>query len=112
MLLNLFLRLAVVSSVIYCTMWHRPAYLWIPFVMMAIFLARGILAAQCDAVRIDALADQTYFLAYSATVSSLVGLLGHIYLEGEVPTDLRSVEMMGAIALLTTLLGLVSMFTL
>jgi hypothetical protein len=112
MITNLLLRAAVISSVVWCTACERPAYVWIPLLAIAVFVFRGALTAEGDAERIDALGDQTYFLAYSATVSALLGLLWRIYREGEIPNDLRPVEIMGVIALLTTLIGLIGMVTL
>jgi hypothetical protein len=112
MFLNTCLRLAVVASVLYCSIYDQTTHLWIPLVTMAIFLIRGIVMAEGDAGRIDALANQIYFIAFSATLSALLGLLARLYLNGEAADDLRPAEMMGAIALVTTLFGIVCMTSL
>lgn len=112
MFMNSLLRVAVVFSVVWCTTWDRPSYVWVPVLLIVVFVVKGVVASEGVAERIDALGDQTYFLAYSATASALLGLLGRVYKEGGIPNDLRPVEIMGAIALSTTIIGLIAMITL
>jgi len=109
---NLVVRIAVSASVIYCGMYNHPGYLWLPVLLMVIFVVRGTRVARDDAERVEALAEQVYFLAFSATLSALLGLLGRVYIAGDSPNDSRATEIMGAVALFNTLFGVLGMVTL
>src|SRR5947208_13945291 len=111
MFLNSLIRLTVVASVTYCSFYDRPWQWWIPLLLIAIFIVRGVVAAEGDAERIDCLADQVYFLSFAGTLGALLGLLVQIRINGEATSE-DSVEMVGAIAVLTILFGILSMATL
>jgi hypothetical protein len=102
----------MVASVIYCSVCDQPHFLWIPFVILLVFLVRGVVRADGNAEHIEALADQAYLLAFSGTMSALLGLIGRVYLNGGEADDLMSAESMGAVALVMTLVGILSMVTL
>lgn len=89
------LRLTMAASVIYCAVNDQPQYGWVPALALLVFAVRGVVAADRDAVRIDAHAEQTYFFGFLGTLSTLPGLLARLYLFGKETVNLHSMAMMG-----------------
>src|ERR1700722_17033069 len=112
MLLSTMLRLTMVGSVVYCTFQDHPQYLWLPVLTLFVFVVRGIVAADGNAGRVDALAEHTYYLTFIGTLSSFLGILLRIYSDSTTAADTRSMVMLGVVAVLTTLAGFFGMATL
>lgn len=112
MLLSTLLRLTMVGSIVYCTVSDQPQYLWLSPLTLLVFTVRGLVAAHGDAKSVNALGEQTYYLGFLGTLSTLLGLLLRISLSGSDSIDQHFMLTLGILAAVSILAGFLAMSTL
>jgi hypothetical protein len=111
-ILFLLIRGIAVISVLVMGVLDKPQCALVPIVMMILYTIFGLITSHRDRTKIEAVADQVYFVGYLSTIAAFAGVILRIFVMRKMPEDPLPVLLMGGVALVTTVLGLLVMTTL
>jgi hypothetical protein len=106
---SLLFTLLAVSSVLLCAVLDEPLLAAAPLVLLLLYVLVAFWLSAGDPSDLEWFADHVYFLGYVSTITAFAGVVLRAWLFDEGFDDVRPVLLMGGIALLTTVAGLVGM---
>jgi hypothetical protein len=103
------LRILAILSVAVCGILETAIFSWVPVATILMASIFGVRANRDNPERLNEVAEQAYFIGYVSTISAFAAAVLNIYIQGHIPERPTTLLLMGAIALMTTVAGLLCM---
>jgi len=103
------LRVLAIASVVACGMFETAAFAWVPIAAIGLATVLGVAKNRTDPDKLNEIAEQVYFLGYLSTIAAFAAAVLNVYRQGHIPEKPFALLLMVAIALMTTVAGLLCM---
>lgn len=103
------LRILAIVSVAICGIWETAIFSWVPVATILMASILGVRTNRENSERLNEVAEQAYFIGYVSTISAFAAAVLNVYIQGHIPERPTTLLLMGAIALMTTVAGLLCM---
>jgi hypothetical protein len=103
------LRIVAIASVVVCGVFETALFSWVPIAAIVLATILGVASNRGDPDRLNDVAEQAYFIGYLSTIAAFAAAVINIYLQGHIPEKPTTLLLMAAIALMTTVAGLLFM---
>jgi hypothetical protein len=110
--ISLLFSVLAIAAVLACPLLDEPRLALGPVLLILVYMLVAMRMSGGDPEALEWFADHVYFLGYVSTITAFAGVVLHAWLQGDSFDDPRLVLLMGGVALLTTVVGLVGMTTL